>query len=597
MILPDNDRDRDEYVSWVLNTCLQSRRDRKDMYDRRRQFFLYGTGHDQDVIYNRIEAHLDMVCAFLFASDHAEFSLSAKPNAAEDLVLKFTAAQDQFNEDFRDAGLFDAFADCLLWATCFDTVIGKVGWSISRKELTAELIPPWDFGVFAEEKTELDDQEAFVHSYHLDYDVARQKLDRAGLGSKIKDMRVVNTPFTSPFPELLTRMIVASTAGENLGGNVTGSVNPSYVQRPTYRAKVDRPLVLQHELHVWDDECGDYRVFQVLDSNLIIGDSKKTVEALKKAEEWPRGGKALAKQQHQFYDTACNMFLAGQYPFFAVTPYSIYQYFWGKAHIESLIPLQEWSNERLQQIHDILDRQAYPPRVGSGFLGLTDEKMEAFGGADSFVVDQLPQAQIKELYPEMPPDLFADYMQIGMLFMEASGLTEILAGKDTGAGVRSKGHARDLARTGGGRIKKAATRLEGPLVRAGSLALGLLMKNSTEVMRTDPAPSGAPSEEFLYWHLADDFSLRIDAHSHSPLFADDARELALVLFKTGAIDHEWLLRLTRAPNRTNLIAALRERQKKQAQAAAMKMKMGLDPATGKPPPGAKGKGAAAAMAQ
>ena len=74
------------------------------------------------------------------------------------------------------------------------------------------------------------------------------------------------------------------------------------------------------------------------------------------------------------------------------------KFFWGKAHIESLIPLQEWSNTRLEQISDILDPawQAHPSRVGSGFMGLTDDKMEAMGGSDAWVMDQLPQATIKE---------------------------------------------------------------------------------------------------------------------------------------------------------------------------------------------------------
>ena len=35
----------------------------------------------------------------------------------------------------------------------------------------------------------------------------------------------------------------------------------------------------------------------------------------------------------------------------------------------------------------------------------------------------------------MPPDIFADYMSIGNLFIEASGLTEVLQGKGTYAGA------------------------------------------------------------------------------------------------------------------------------------------------------------------
>lgn len=584
MIVPENPTLRNEWLKWVLDTCLASKKDRKDLYDRRRSFFLYGTSADQEIIYNRIESHLDLVCSFLYSPDHAEFQLSAPQNADDNTVKQFMAAQDQFNDDFRDAGMFEAFADLLIWSTCFDSVIGKMGWSDNRSELTCDLIPPWQFGVFAEEVTELDDQQAFVHSYHIDYDNAVQRLYRAGLGARVKDLTVVNTPFESPFPELITRMIIASTGGENLSGNVSGSVNPSYVQRPSYQPKIDRPLVAFHELTVWDDECEDYRTFHIVDPDVVIADSLRTVEALNK--EQPARQQATLKR---FSNTKCNLFLAKDHPYVHVRPYSIYQYFWGKAHIESLIPLQEWSNTRLDQIHDILEKQAYPPRVGSGFMGLADDKMEAFGGADTWVLDQLPQAQIKELYPEMPPDIFADYQSIGMLFMEASGLTEVIQGKGE-PGVRSRGHAKQLATTGAGRIKKTATKIEAPLVRMGDLGLKLQMRNSDSPIHPDPKDDGKPGDPFYFHNLGEDYALRIDGHSHSPLFVDDSKEMAALLFKAQAINKEWLIRLLRAPNRNNLIHALRTTEKKQAQVAAMRMKMGLPPPGEKPP--AKGKSAA-----
>jgi hypothetical protein len=312
---------------------------------------------------------------------------------------------------------------------------------------------------------------------------------------------------------------------------------------------------------------------------IVISDSKKTIEVLKKTG----GFKSQRKQQEAFYDTACNPFFPKDHPYVQVRPYQMYEYFWGKAHIESLIPLQEWSNERLEQIHDILDKQANPARVLSGFLGLSDEKAEAFGGADSWVLDQLPQAQVKELYPEMPDDIFQDYNSIGALFIEASGLTEVLQGKGT-QGVRSKNHAKELSSTGSGRIKKTATRLEAPLVRMGDLALRLNMRNNDDPIYPDPKEDGKPGDPFYYHNLIGDYSLRIAGHSHSPLFADDSKELAAALFKAQAIDQEGLLRMLNPPNRDNLIHALRARQKKSAQAQAMRAKMGI------PEPGQKPRG-------
>jgi len=579
VIIPENNPLKDEYLQYVLDVCLASKNDRKNMYDRRRQYFLYGTGSDQDIIYNRLESHLDLVSSFLYSPDHAEFALSAPPNSDDAVVKQFMAAQDAFNNDFRDSGLFDSFADALNWGLVWDTAILKMGWSDVREEETCTMVEPWKFGVYAEELTDLESQPAFVHTYHIDYDNACQRLMRAGMGDKIKDLAVVNTPFQSPFPELITRMIISSTSGENLGGNVTGSVNPSYVQRPSYHAKVDRPLVAFHELTIWDDECEDYRVFFAADPGIFISDSKKTIEVLKKTN----GFKAQKKQQEPFYDTQCNPFFPKDHPFVQVRPYHMYEYFWGKAHIEGLIPLQEWSNERLEQIHDILDKQANPAKVLSGFLGLTDEKAEAFGGADTWVMDQLPQAQVKELYPEMPDDIFQDYNSIGALFIEASGLTEVLQGKGA-EGVRSKAHAHDLKTTGAGRIKKTATRLEAPLVRMGDLALRLNMRNNDDPIYPDPKDDGKSGDPFYYHNLIGDYSLRIAGHSHSPLFADDSKELAAALFKAQAIDQEGLLRMLNPPNRDNLIHALRSRQKKAAQAQAARAKMGI------PPDGAKPKG-------
>lgn len=582
MIIPKTDPEYSEYVNWVHDTCMLSAKERKDMYDRRRQFFLYGTSSDQDVVYNRLYSHIDLVCSFLYSPDHAEYSIAAAANAADADVKQFMAAQDQFNNDFRDAGGFDVFADALNWSVAMDSQIIKMGWSDTRQDLTFKLVQPWDFGVFSEEETELENQPALAHRFHIDYDNAVQRLERAGLGHRIKDIAVVNTPFQSPFPELLTRMIIASTAGENLGGNVTGSVNPSYVQRPSYRPKIDRPLVEFSELTVWDDECEDYRLFQIIAPGIILSDSKKTYKAIMAAAAGKRSRKMLEK----FTNTQCNLFFPREHPFVLVRPYFMYEYFWGKAHIEDLIPLQEWSNERLDQIHDILDKQSDPAKVLSGFMGLSDEKAGAFGGAGSWVMDQLPSAAVKELYPEMPPDIFADYMQIGQLMVEASGLNEVLQGKGE-AGVRGRGHAKQLQQTGAGRIKKTASRLEDPLTRMGDLAMKLKRRNDDDQITPDPKEDGKPGTPFYYADLPDDFVIRIAGHSHSPLFTDDTKEMAAFLMKAQAIDQENLLRMLNPPNRNNLIHALRTRQKKQAQKAQMLMQMGINPDA--PPPKSGGK--------
>jgi hypothetical protein len=109
----------------------------------------------------------------------------------------------------------------------------------------------------------------------------------------------------------------------------------------------------------------------------------------------------------------------------------------------------------------------------------------------------------------------------------------------------------------------------------GDLSLRLNMRNNDEPIQPDPKDDGQPGEPFYYSNLPHNYSLTIAGHSHSPLFVDDTRELAALLFKAQAVDQEGLIRLMNPPNKNNLIHSLRARQKKAAAAAARREQMGI----------------------
>ena len=58
--------------------------------------------------------------------------------------------------------------------------------------------------------------------------------------------------------------------------------------------------------------------------------------------------------------------------------------------------------------------------------------------------------------------------------------------------------------------------------------------------------------------------VKVDAHSHSPIFTEDLRQLAFNLFKAKAIDTESLLDLLEPPMKQ----LLKDKLKKKEQAAA-----------------------------
>lgn len=581
MIFPDRDEDLERRVSWLVAQCKMTQRDRVQMYDRRERYFLFGSAGNGIVRYNRIESHIDLVASFLYAPDHAFYNIAAERNASDVLIKQATALQDELNDDFQDSGTSDKFAEAIPWSCVYNTMIFKQGWNDIRKQQTAKIVPPHGFGVFREDLPDLDEQEAFCDSYALEYHDAIARLTRAGRVSDIARIAVVNQPYESPFPDMLNRMIIAGTGGTNLMGNILGQVNPEYTPLDTYQPQTQHPMVMFHELWAWDSECNDYRIFHVVDPDILVGDSRKTVEAMMSSPSAKRVLEDKARKvarkrrepdvpgEDEFSISQSNLFLPGEHPFTVIQPYPKYNYFWGKAHIDALLGLQEWMNERFEQIDDMLERQAYPPKVFTGMTGLLDEKAEAWGAADTMVADQMPSGSAQLITPDLPEDMFLELKSIGEFFLEASGLTEIVAGKGE-QGVRSRQHAQQLKQTGSGRIKKAALNLEAPLVRIGNLSLKLKMRNDDDKITPEPHEEGGKeiSEPFVASLLATSVKMGIVGHQHSPLFSDDAREMAMLLKKANAIDDEMFVRMLHPPNRDAIIHALRQKAKNTKQMVA-----------------------------
>jgi hypothetical protein len=286
--------------------------------------------------------------------------------------------------------------------------------------------------------------------------------------------------------------------------------------------------------------------------DIILTDSRETIAAL---------GKASYQGPDDWSTQSNPLMLAGEHPYVPFCPFTLPNFFWGEAHCDRLIPLQRWTNERLDQISEVLELQVDPPKTFSGFMGLNDEKAGAFGGPGTWVLDQLPNAQVDFKRPEMPQDLFTEFKEIGAIFLEASGLTETVTGKGE-QGVRGGGHAKQLAATGSSRIRKIAVNMEQPLVKVGDLALKLLQRNSTEALTVKDGQSFYP-KQFASEH----WNLRISGHSHSPLFANESRELAALLLKAKAIDREMFIRMLNPPGADAMVTQVRKIMQADAQAA------------------------------
>ncbi len=66
---------------------------------------------------------------------------------------------------------------------------------------------------------------------------------------------------------------------------------------------------------------------------------------------------------------------------------------------------------------------------------------------------------VEQMAPSIPNDLFREIAEIDQMFEEASGIVNVLQGRGE-SGVRSAGHASQLARLGSSRAKKRALIIE-----------------------------------------------------------------------------------------------------------------------------------------
>jgi hypothetical protein len=256
-----------------------------------------------------------------------------------------------------------------------------------------------------------------------------------------------------------------------------------------------------------------------------------------------------------------SVFLKGELPFIQVCPNPLYDYYWGQSEVQRLVFLQQMRNKRMTEIQDLLSKQVNPPTALTGFSGILDEKNFALNRAGGLLSSDMPNAKAERLAPQMPTDLYETIREIDRMFEEASGIGSVLQGKGE-AGVRSAGHASQLARLGSSRAKKRALIIEDSLEKVATLYLKLMQVYDPTHFKSE---EGIP---FVAEQFTKDFVVKVDAHSNSPIFTEDLRQLAFNLFKAQAIGKESLLDLLEPPMKQQLLDRLKKMEEKQAEKAA-----------------------------
>jgi len=518
MKIPSGESREDFYLD-IINKCMVSKEERRGDYTTLRAYYLFGAGPEEPPAYfNKIHPHLDQLTSFLYSAETTRFSIALGASVPPNEHKKTPSLTQALNDEWLNSNADQVFSTALTWALVYNSSFVKL---VYKNGIHPYMIEPSAIGVLREDTPYTDRQEAIVQTYYITKSELYARLyshpKRESIVSRISTGTRVSE---SDIPDAVNRIVMSQT-----NPTIYGNVNMDLYGMNRYKARVAEDTVEMTELWVWNDDTEDYQVVTMAAPNVIVYD---------------RPGASL--------------FLKGECPFIQICPNPLYDYFWGASEVQQLLLLQELRNTRMTEILDLLSKQVNPPTALTGFTGILDEKNFALNRAGGLLASDMPNAKAERLAPNMPPDLFEVIHEIDAMFSEVSGISNVLSGRGE-SGVRSQGHASQLARLGSSRAKKRALIVEDSLEKVATLYLKLMqVYDNTHFRDTEDVP-------FIPEQFTKDFVVKVDAHSNSPIFTEDLKTLAFNLHKAGAIDKESLLDLLEPPMKQLLKDKLKRKEK------------------------------------
>lgn len=172
-----------------------------------------------------------------------------------------------------------------------------------------------------------------------------------------------------------------------------------------------------------------------------------------------------------------------------------------------------------------------------------------------------PQTQIVPMKITPPADSYAEISNITGFMNDTSQINDMLQGKGT-SGVRAEGHAALLARISSATQKDKALLIEKSVEKVATLIAKLMFKNDPTIYKISYQNRDI---KFVLSEFVNDFKIRINNHSTSPLFAYDIEQTMFALNKMGIVTGQRLVEALNIPNKADILADLKTKTQPSAQ--------------------------------
>ena len=536
MRIPDDLTQRDTLYKETIRKCAVSRNDRIAFYRMMKRWFLTGSGKLERARFNKLRPHADMLTSYLYSQDTTRFACMLPPHLIRPWVEHLQVVRDEFAYLWHESDSDKQFGEALDWSIPYGATLLKI---LASPTPRIRYLHPGQFGVIQEDCPDLDDQEAMVHWFVIGESQLRRQLGQGARGQAIfQALQTTATPGPSTPPEEsmppgMGAVVLSQTTPTIQGNVVIGALHG------VPEARVDEPTSELAELWFWVDDAMDYR---------CITFSEAIGQVL-----WERKGKDLVE--------------FGEHPFILVAPYGDPEYLWGFSEMENLLSLQAWRDTRMGQIDRLLAKQLKRTLSFSNWPGITEEKAEAMRQS-GLLTNSSPMAKVEDITAPMPPDAFAEIKEIDRMFGEAEGLPSVLQGEGDPS-ARAGNQVGAMAKFAGTRTRKRAAVTQDILEEAATKFLRVF-RRVDDTVYVVPGAQGQPDQEFLLSQLPATLTMKVAAHSSTPLLAEETQSKAERLNKAHAIDLETYVEMVDPPMADSL--RLKDRAIQHAQAEAAKEK-------------------------
>ena len=578
-------RDIGGFAREVIARCTASQTQRLLRGAAYRSLFLTGDPEGEPQVYNKTNLYIEKLSSWLYSPVDMKFGMETDgPVSVTEAAMGKTAIAE-LHKYIRRGNVDRKTSEAVKWSLIKGKAFVKLLWGGGNFQ--PMLVQPEVMGVEREDLTNLDEQQAFVHSswYTIDsfVNLVWNNPDKDALLRKAANMASADAGGDRA---LLKKVVVGGgwndlyrASSDKTKNTSRGFIDWIGAPSPHLAPELASRMLQVDELWLWDDEREDWTTIQLLagagDDAVVFGKYQHRNIFADAFDPNNKDRKGTPDPHNP---------LKGMHPFVEFCPNELDGYFWGRSEIENTALLQSSINKRVEGINSLLRRQENPPRAFMGMAGATQNTIARLSKPGGYITEPNPGGKIENLAPEMPSTLWQSLHELNQMFDDMGGVTSTLGGEGD-AGVRSQNHAETLLRASTPHIKDRAIDIERSVSELGNLGLYILRaqlptkltawvresKATIEAMaaRTTNVEEAPVKDlvpvEFLMADLPDSMHAIIDGHSSSPAFEHEHQQLMLMLAMRGAISPQKLVEALHPPHEADIIDDLEQKQVDQAE--------------------------------